>query len=280
MLREWPGTLRSAAASSKVVYDARLVTHVVTTSSECGERQQADAHSLADRYGLRFASRRHRSVARLHQEEAAEVVGTLTEAGLVLHRAGQRLPFATGMAELRIQRVLNGEHEPLVTLGRLGPGTTVLDCTMGLGRDALVMASSGATVDGVESMPLLAAFLDAGLARLSGAGIDSATRVLVRHADAQAVLTTAESKSYDVVYFDPMFGEEVRQAPDYEMFRLLADGRPLKMSLLHEARRVARRAVVIKDGPRARLLKSIALPLRELTFGTRVRYVVVEPLAP
>jgi hypothetical protein len=205
------------------------------------------------------------------------VLGVLTAQGLVIHRGEVKLPFATGLAELRIQRVLNGEHEPLVSLANLKPGDRVLDCTFGLGRDALVMAASGAQVDGLEAQPLLAAFATAGLAHLRGAGAEPAARVRVQRAEYEAFLASAGQGTYDVVYFDPMFGEEVAQPPDYELFRVLAEPRPLDREAVRAALRVAKRSVVIKDGPRARLLKSLGLPLKELTFGTRVRFGLLEP---
>jgi len=79
----------------------------------------------------------------------------------------------------------------------------VLDCTFGLGRDALVMAASGAHVDGLEAQPLLAAFATAGLAHLRGAGADAATRVRVQRAEYATFLESAGQGAYDVVYFDP-----------------------------------------------------------------------------
>jgi len=250
---------------------------VVTTGRERSLAHELEAQELAERCGLPFASRADRRLEAVAAGTGAEVLGICGADGLVLWRGGVRLRFSAGMAELRIKRVLAGEHEPLVQLGELRSGDTVLDCTLGLARDAMVMAASGARVLGLEAVPLLAAFCEAGLRSIDGAAGQVASRVRVETAGYAQFLAAAPARSHDVVYLDPMFTEEVAMPPEYELFRALADASPLAPDAVAQARRVARRAVIIKDGPRGNLVKGLGLPLRELTFGTRVRYARLDP---
>lgn len=250
---------------------------VVTTGRERSFAHELEAQELAERCQLPFAPRGDRRLEALAADTGAEILAIASAEGLVLWRDGVKLRFSAGMAELRIKRVLAGEREPLVQLGELRAGDTVLDCTLGLARDALVMAASGASVHGLEAVPLLAAFCEAGLREIAGAAAEVSGRVRVEPARHPAFLASAPARAYDVIYFDPMFTDEVAMPPEYELFRALADPSPLDAEAVAQARRVARRAVIVKDGPRGNLVKKLGVPLRELTFGTRVRYARIDP---
>jgi hypothetical protein len=255
----------------------RAMRVVLTTGRERSLANELEAQQLAARYGLDFTPRADRRIEALAAQTGAEVIGVFGADGLVLHREGVKLRFSAGMAELRIQRVLAGEHEPLVQLAELKPGDTVLDGTLGLARDALVMAAAGARIDGLEGRPLIAAFCEAGLRVVGGAAGEVASRVSVRLGQSPQAMGALEARSYDVVYLDPMFGDEVAMPPEYELFRSIADPTPMDRDVVHQARRLARRAVILKDGPRGNALKTLGVPLKALTFGTRVRYARIDP---
>jgi 16S rRNA (guanine1516-N2)-methyltransferase len=250
---------------------------VITTGREKPEQHEPAARALCDRFGLTFSPRAGRRAGQVLVDAGAELLGIVGPRGLVLHKGDVELAFSAGMAELRIKRVQAGEHEPLVALAELRPGDVVLDATLGLARDALVMSAAGASVEGLEAVPLLAAFAEAGLRTVGGAAGEVAPRVQVRGAGHSDILADAPERSVDVVYFDPMFSDAVQMPPEYQLFRTLADPRPLLREQVLQALRICRRAVIIKDGPSARLVKGLGLPLRALTFGTRVRYGRFEP---
>ncbi len=177
---------------------------------------------------------------------------SLTRLGdAVLRAQGQRLRFHPGMALLRIKRLMKGELDPLVVAADIRPGESVLDCTLGLAGDALVLAHAiGETghVLGLEGSPLLAEFAQKGLPSLLPPAAAPAQRIEVRAIDHRAFLATAAPRSFDVVYFDPMFRHARDAAHGFDVLRALADPRPLDLPTLEAAKRVARRAVVVKDG--------------------------------
>ncbi|HUL58772.1 MAG TPA: class I SAM-dependent methyltransferase [Anaeromyxobacteraceae bacterium] len=140
------------------------------------------------------------------------------------------------------------EHDPFLEAAGVRPGDAVLDCTLGLGADALVAAAAAGPegrVVGLEASPALAAWAAEGLARLAAA---PARRVEVRAGDHAAALAALPDRSFDVVVFDPMFRHARAEPGGFDAVRLLADPRPLAPAALARARRVARRCVVVKDG--------------------------------
>ena len=135
------------------------------------------------------------------------------------------------------------------------PGERVLDATLGYAQDARVAArlvGPGGLVLGVESSMPLAVLAEASLRR-EGSAIE------VRHADSGEVLRGMPAASVDVVLFDPMFGRALAAQPGFEMLRRLANPSPLKAEILAEARRVARRAVLVKAARYTPMLRSLGL---------------------
>jgi hypothetical protein len=65
--------------------------------------------------------------------------------------------------------------------------------------------------------------------------------------------------SVDVVLFDPMFGRALAAQPGFEMLRRLANPSPLRADVLAEARRVARRVVLVKAARYTPMLRSLGL---------------------
>jgi 16S rRNA G966 N2-methylase RsmD len=69
----------------------------------------------------------------------------------------------------------------------------------------------------------------------------------VTNRDYYSYLKTLGAKSFDVVYFDPMFRQPIDSSSNLKPIRYLADNRPLTLEALSYARIVARERVVIKE---------------------------------
>ncbi len=135
----------------------------------------------------------------------------------------------------------------------------MIDTTFGLGRDAVIAASAvapGGSVTALES--------SAGLFHLGWFGLTEGALSLTElartagrapspieliWADARTWLAEAESGSADVVLVDPMFEEPKASDTGFELLRSVADADQLDPSWISEARRIARRWVVVKSGP-------------------------------
>ena len=201
---------------------------------------------------------------------------------LTLVTAEGELFFHPGMSHLRIKNLLLGHGDHLVTALGLTEGMSVLDCTLGTGADAIVesfaVGESG-TVTALESNPLIAAVIADGLAHATGDNYDmhaAMRRITVHCADALTFLRAATDSSYDVVYFDPMFRRPLHESAGMNALRALADSRALTGETIAEARRVARRRVVMKE--RRESAEFERLGFTHITGGkySRIAYGVME----
>ena len=86
-------------------------------------------------------------------------------------------------------------------------------------------------------------------------------RVRVRTTNYRDLLPTLGENSWDVVYLDPMFDRPVAATRSLDLVRRLAiRNRPTRDDIAL-ARRVARRAVVIKDRAPGSLLQALDVPV-------------------
>lgn len=141
---------------------------------------------------------------------------------------------------------------------------SIVDATAGLGRDAFVMASLGATVTLIERAPIAAALLADGLQRATAHPdtADIAARMTLVHADAAQWLTDCpQTMRPDVVYLDPMFpdtGKAALAKKDMQAFQTLIGDDLDSERLLSAALNVAKKRIVVKrprlgppiDGPK------------------------------
>ena len=150
-------------------------------------------------------------------------------------------------------------RQPLARAVGLRKGApTIVDATVGLGRDALLLASLGCTVTAVERSVVLGAMLRDALERVATVTADGEIRrypFTLVVADAMDVLVRlADREAPQVVYLDPMYPRQGKSAlPKKEMriLRRLVGDDPDAGALLEAALRVARDRVVVKRTPRA-----------------------------
>ena len=217
------------------------------------------ARERAAAWGIPWLERpRNSSLEPLFAQATALLI--LGGEGWTLRDAEGTLQFSPGMAQLRIKRFEAGFVEDmLLRLGELRPGDQVLDCTLGLGADALVCARvigpTGKVVAIEKSLPLYAIASEA----LSQPYEKQFASIEVRRGDSEALLPALETKSFDVVLFDPMFGRPNKSSNAFAMLRRYADPAPLTAQMLAEARRVARRWVVVKGSRYSKDFKKFGL---------------------
>ena len=153
---------------------------------------------------------------------------------------------------------------------------SVFDGTLGLANDAVhVAAVTGARVDGCEGSLVLHALLEEGLPRIARSHerwADAAARVSARHGDSATVLSSLPDDSVDVVVLDPMMSLRRRSAPSFALLRAFAVHDRASPRLLIEARRVARRRVVLKLGKGAPLPVNRSIEFPRHVPGAHVVY--------
>ncbi|MBL8958093.1 MAG: class I SAM-dependent methyltransferase [Myxococcaceae bacterium] len=218
----------------------------VAVSHSVAPELEARARDRAKQWGLPFFER---------QKNRGLPAGTflvLGGDGWTLRDENGALRFAEGLARLRIKRLEAGETDDvLVKLAELRAGDEVLDCTFGLGADAQVCAHvvgpKGRVVGLEKSLPLWA------LAK------EGQHQIVMHHADCVEYLERQPAKRFDVVLFDPMFGRKKKASPAFELLRAHASHEPLRPEAIAEARRVARRWVIVKGARYSDDLKRLNL---------------------
>ncbi len=230
----------------------------IVTTAASGDPGEAD--DFARRFGLRAEPRAERPLFQVLADAGGAAVLVLAARRADLYERDRAFRATAGMAFLRLLRARRGEADPLLVHADLRPGEAVLDATLGLGGDALVAASvTRAPVVGLEKDGVLAAFTQAGLRRLPGHGREPGALVQVVRADHRAFLRDQPARSFDVVLLDPMFRRPGEAGPLFELLRAHADQAPLDQQALDDARRVARRGVLVKDAAPGDELRRLGL---------------------
>ncbi len=186
--------------------------------------------------------------------------------------------FHPSMARARIKNIRTGHPDPMITAMDLGPGDTVLDCTVGRASDALVAAfitGENGRVVGIEKSPIIAQLTIHGAANY----VDTSPRITnllrrleIHEADYNEFLPICASNSFGVVYFDPVFHEPVLASKAMKPLRAIADKSTVTPRAFAEALRVARRRVVIKQAVGTPLWDQLGITEVRANSTQRIEY--------
>lgn len=168
-----------------------------------GYVREGDENSIVDSYILMFASRSVFLVS-TKNKQALRVEADFVS-GSVAHRRqfgggkGQQIAKAVGLSKGFIPKVL--------------------DATAGLGKDAFVLASLGATVTLVERSPIVHLLLSEALRRGREHAQEEEDKVLEEILNRMTLIAfdssdflSSQEESFDVIYLDPMFPERKKSA--------------------------------------------------------------------
>ncbi|HEL9638685.1 class I SAM-dependent methyltransferase [Streptococcus suis] len=216
---------------------------IVTTSLRMNQSLVLRAQKIATLLSLDYQERKKRSVQSFLTE--ADAVLVVYQSQLVLEeKTGQVLFFHPDTAMLRIK---SGRDPLLELLGK--EKQSIIDCTMGLGSDSIVLASAGHRVTALESSKLVHFIVSRGLQDFDS-GLQEVNRAMKSiqtiWTDSLTYLKGQIDKSVDVIYFDPMFSEEIKESQNLSGLSTLADRSRLTEEIVSEAKRVARKKLIIK----------------------------------
>lgn len=251
----------------------------VTTSASVTPALEERARRLAERWGLPVVRRRRKEALERLQGVAAQAFLVVERERVALSDGLGSIHFTEGLARLRIKNLDAGAgDDTYLRIAGIQPGETVLDCTLGLAQDALVAARAvgpSGRVVGLEKSLALCAVITEGL-RSYEPGPRSG-KVEAVHADAADYLRAQPPRSFDLVYFDPMFEKPRAAQPSFELLRRHAEYAPLTSEVLALARRVARRRVVVKGSRYSQDLKKLGLSPVTLTRFADIAWGIVDP---
>lgn len=233
------------------------------------------ARAAAAAWGLPYLERGRNAP----MPEGADALLVLGGDGWTLWHPDGALRFTPGMAQLRIKRFEQGfDEDMLIRVGGMKVGDAVLDCTMGLGADALMSARVVGPAGRVVALEKSLALYAIASERLKKPYGPAFAQVDVRHADSAEVLPTLEARSFDVVLFDPMFGRPNKSSQAFDVLRAFADPGGLTPQMLEDARRVARRCVVVKGSRYSKDFKKLGLVPVERSLSRGVLWARVPAL--
>lgn len=230
---------------------------VVTTSHKARPETRRAAQQFAEQWHLDFVDRDDQPLELLLASFDAALIVTNNDKQVAT--TGGILKSHLGTAFIRLKSMSRNVGDPLIRAGELRAGDVVVDTTFGLGRDGIIAACAvGPTgsVIGLESSLALFHLATHGLANgpFSAAQIHadfglSPAPTALEHVDAREWLVAAPDNSADVVFVDPMFSTPKTSDAGFGLLRSVADLSPLDEAWVSEAKRVARRWVVVKCGP-------------------------------
>ncbi len=261
---------------TKVQPDLNLA---ITTISHPRAQECETAHAIAAELNAPFIPRVNGQPGKTAEHSDREGLLIVEREGLALWVAGQTFRYHPNMATMRVRALSQKKNDGLVDALRLRTGASLLDCTCGLGADAIVAAHVvGPTgrVRALESSTLLALLLIRGMARYSLVSppelIPAMRRVEVHHTNFTDYLRRESDNAWDIVYFDPMFSETIDISQGLDIVRRLAYPDGPSLHDIQEARRVARHRVAMKDrhpGQNlARLGFTTIIKSRRICYGT------------
>lgn len=259
---------------------------VVTTCERPPGEVMALAKGVSGRYGLPFVERKTATLARLRREQEANL---LVASGEGLHYVTGRAIFRyhPGMARVRLHNLAKGRGDPMVQAMGLQRGFSVLDCTLGLGSDAVVagfaVGPEGRVV-GVERCLPVYLVVSHGLAAYEEKTAvlrDAMRRIQAHWGDCAEYLSRVGEGEFDVIYFDPFFEEPVHASSGIAPLRAVAKGAGGSLdAALEEGRRKARLRVVVKGRPGSPFFSRH--PFQRFFSGTRsrIQYGVIDRINP
>ena len=212
--------------------------------------------------GFQYISRDKKSIAKLLEDEQADYLIIWEEMGpIAYNHNAEKFYFHPSMAKKRLSTFRKkNQLDNLITVSNLSAGNSFLDCTMGLGADSIVASyftqiselKESPRVIGLESSVLIAAVVKWGMklyqSRISWLN-EAIKRIDVINTDHQDYLRKSPDKSFDVVYFDPMFRRPIYKSQAINPLRSSANHATIDLETIKEALRVARKKVILKERP-------------------------------
>ena len=176
---------------------------------------------------------------------------------------GEEYRFHMGTAVLRTSQMEKGNQDRLCRLLPTDDFCSVLDCTFGQAGDSSTMSwylLGRGQVTALEKSPILYEIGRAGIAGYVDKDeklTKAVRRISLWHQDYKTFLQQAAPKSFDVIYFDPMFHHPVkREVNDMEGFRRAASYDGLAEEVLRLAMKVARKKIIVKERPFSPLFRN------------------------
>ncbi|HBT25104.1 MULTISPECIES: class I SAM-dependent methyltransferase [Pseudothermotoga] len=232
----------------------------ITTSHDPVDEQIDRAKALSNDLNITYISRKHCSNLELFiQNDYCYVV---EKDRIVVRWKDGQLFFHPSMAKVRMKNLQRGLKDHLIESLDLKGNELVLDTTLGLATEAILMAAfleSGKIVGVEGSLPIYVIVRD-GLSNYKSnlPWINAAMKKIeLIHADFKQFIRSLPDNSYDIVYCDPMFENPVYESSSMNPLRPFALYDTIDQNDVNEMLRVARKKLVLKAHAKDSLFERI-----------------------
>jgi 16S rRNA (guanine1516-N2)-methyltransferase len=227
---------------------------LITTSYSPSAELLNETQWWGEKWGIRFVDRNQHSISKLMKLYRVSIVFTFSSKETKAHlQDGNTHSYHPSIAMIRAKQYFRGENDTLLQISQVTEGDRVLDCTAGLGTDSILYSCAvgeQGLVTAIESEFVPAFLLTAGLKR-TDTEIDrmnvAMKSIEVVHDDHLSFLRQLPDRSYDIVYFDPMFRQPIHSSSAISSIRSMVNPHPIRAEAVNEAVRVANKRVVLKD---------------------------------
>lgn len=231
----------------------RAINTIVTTAGRPDDESMALAAFACQTLGATFEPRKKRSVRKMSEAfQANIIVAGKNRYDYYAYGVEEPFFFHPNSAAFRLKRIARGEAEPFLEATQLQLGDTVLDCTLGLAADAMLAAyivGETGRIVGLEVNPNVAFIVGQGMQTYDTTELPLTAcmrQIEVVQSEAVRYLKTLPANAFDVVYMDPMFEEAIEESNNFEALRLAGEHVTLTDEWVQEAKRVAKKRVVLK----------------------------------
>ncbi|MCM3736696.1 class I SAM-dependent methyltransferase [Bacillus cytotoxicus] len=227
---------------------------IVTTAGRTNKEMTAYAKKIAMDLQSSFLVRNDSPIYELHEQYKQDIL-VAGKNRLAIYPQGteESFFFHPNSAMFRVKRLMRGEHDPFLQAAQLEEGMTILDCTLGMASDSIVASyavGEAGQVTGLEGNLYMAYLIEKGLQQWDASVIEmteAMQRITLKHTEHLSFLQQCADHSYDVVYLDPMFEETVLESDGIRGLKHFALYNDITDETMKEAKRVARKRVVLKD---------------------------------
>ena len=255
---------------------------IVTTSGRYNQHTLQKAKNIAMRYELILIMRKKRSVKEIKERYMDDVLVVGNDEISIMPLSGDdTVKYHPNFSMVRGKRLLNNENDALADAAELKPGMSFLDCTMGLAADSVIASLAvgpSGRVTALEQSFILYLLAKEGLAsydtniEMVNDAMQAIETVYQNHT---AYLEKLPDNSFDIVYFDPMFDEEITKSQSLRLITEVTHTETLSQKAIDEAKRVAAKKVVLKDHFRSSRFEQFGF-MQQVRKTSKVHYGVIK----
>jgi len=239
---------------------------LITTGMNPPRDWEDKALKLSKSLRIPYIPRSKNTIYKLCQFYNLEAALVITN-NITYVQEGIEYKFHPNMAKVRIKNILNGQIDRWINLCQITAGDSFLDCTCGLGSDSIVAShiiGANGRIKAIESSKVIYTMVSHGFNNYKTGALylqEAMERIELVQGNYLDILKKEIDNSFDVVYFDPMFSHTHKTSNGLDLIRNLGDYSSLTLQGIEEALKVCKKKVVVKDGTRGALLKSLNIPI-------------------